>query len=201
MSVCFLCGHAQEDAYLRTMTTDLVGLRSKKASESALKKLVINWSASNSPKLAIMDDIRFDRSAEYRGSGANMFKVNQLITQVRKRQNPQMVSRGEFFNSTERGVFYSAIEKTIKGGCTARYTLTGHIGRQEFVIIPFNSNSKFTATVNSIEARETTTVKGAMGVRVVNIGRVGRDDKITITITNPSRDKESFVILNHNPQK
>lgn len=197
MSVCFLCGHAQEDAYLRTMTTDLVGLRSKKASESALKKLVINWSASNSPKLAIMDDIRFDRSAEYRGSGANMFKVNQLITQVRKRQNPQMVSRGEFFNSTERGVFYSAIEKTIKGGCTARYTLTGHIGRQEFVLMSFNPKSRFKATVNGREARET----DVPGVMTVDVGKVRREDKIVITISNLSSGNESFVILNHNPQK
>ena len=108
-----------------------------------------------------------------------------------------MVSKGEYFNSTERDIHYSAIEKTIKKGCTATYTLTGHVGRQEFVLMSFNPKSRFKATVNGREARET----DVPGVMTVDVGKVRREDKIVITISNLSSGNESFVILNHNPQK
>lgn len=197
MAVCCISGYAQEDAYLKQLTKELVSIRTQKVSEAALRTAVVNWSASERPKITIMDDVGFDRAAECRGSDANSFKVNQLVTRVYKRQNMTMVSKGEYFNSTERDIHYSAIEKTIKKGCTATYTLTGHVGRQEFVLMSFNPKSRFKATVNGREARET----DVPGVMTVDIGKVRREDKIVITISNLSSGNESFVILNHNPQK
>ena len=108
----------------------------------------------------------------------------------------KMVSKGNFLNSTEKDVYYSAVEKTIKKNRTARYSLTGHIGHQEFVFVSFNPKSKFAVTVDGKEAREI-----EPGVKYVDIGSVNKEKVIVITLTNYSSRNESFVILNHNPQR
>ena len=188
--------YAQEDAHLKKLTDDLIALRKAKASKNVLNNAVIEWSASGSPKITLMDNIGRDPDNEYRGNGANLFKMNQVVTYVYSRQNTGMVSKGDFFNSTEKDIFYSAIEKTIKKGCIATYTLTGHIGKQEFIFMSFNPKTPFSVQVNSKEAEVL-----AQGVRSVALDPVTNNDTIVISIKNESSSNESFVILNHNPQK
>ena len=189
---------AQEDNYLKRLTDDLIILRKAKASSDALNNAVINWSVSGSPKITLMDEIKRDENNEYRGSGANKFKMNQLVTYVYNRQNTGMVSKGDYFNSTEKDVYYSAIEKTVKKGCTVTYTITGHIGVQEFIFMSFDPKTKFSAKVNDITAIP---ISGKSGVLCVKLPKVEKEEKIVFSITNNSDANESFVILNHNPQK
>ena len=145
-----------------------------------------------------MDEIKADPH-EYRGKGANRFMMNQVVTFVYSRQNTIMVSKGDFFNSTEKGIYYSAIEKTIKKGEMATYTISGHEGIQEFMFIPFDPKTKYSVTVNNVKAKLIND-----GISYINLGRVGKNDIISFSI---SLDKsnvtafESFVILNYNPQK
>lgn len=187
--------YAQEDENLKKMAGDLIAIRKAKASDKILNETVIKWSASGKPKITLMDEIQRDKENEYRGNGVRKFKMNQMVTHVYRRQNTGMVSKGDYFNSTEKDVYYSAIEKTIKKGSTATYTLVGHVGEQEFVFVAFNPNTKFTATINGTSAKS----KG--GVAVVKLPKVRKGDLITFSITNDSGSNESFVILNHNPQK
>ena len=187
---------AQEDDYLKKLTDDLIQLRETKASSDVLNKVVLNWSASGSPKITLMDEIKRDEINEYRGKGANRFKVNQVVTHVYNRQNTGMVSKGDYFNSTEKDVYYSAIEKTVKESCTVTYTLTGHIGTQEFVFLPFDPQTQFYAKVNGQDA---TPIR--KGIQYIKLEDVKKDSIITISISNKSATNESFVILNHNPQK
>lgn len=194
---CF-SSYAQEDTHLKKMTDDLVALRKAKSSNAALNKAVIDWSASGSPKITLMDEIKHDQKNEYRGKDAHKFKMNQIVTHVYNRQNIGMASKGDFFNSTEKDVFYSAIEKNIKKGCTATYTLTGHIGVQEFVFMAYNPKTKFSAVVNGKAAHP---VSDKVGVLYIKLPKVKKDDEITFSVTNKSNSGESFVILNHNPQK
>lgn len=187
---------AQDDAYLRKITGDILLLRKGNVSNDVLNKIVIDWSASNRPKITLMDEIKRDESNEYRGPDANRFKMNQLVTYIYKRQNIGMVSKGDYFNSTEKDIHYSVIEKNVKKGCTVNYKLTGHIGNQEFVIIPFHSKARFLAKINGKSAEIT-----GDNVRFVQLPQVCKEDVIEISITNNSSSNESFVILNHNPQK
>ena len=187
---------AQADVYLKKMTSDLIQLRKIKASNDVLNKTVLNWSTSDCPKITLMDDIKRDEANEYQGKGANKFKLNQIVTYVYNRQNTGMVTKGDYFNSTEKDIFYSAIEKNIKGKGTATYLLTKHIGTQEFVFISFNPKTKFSVTVNGKEATQIDD-----GVHCLKIDDVKRDTEITISISNESDSNESFVIINHNPQK
>lgn len=189
-------GYAQDDAHLKMMTENVILLRESKSSINALNKVVINLSASGCPKMTLMDEIKRDEANEYRGNKANKFKMNQLVANVYNRQNTGMSSKGDYFNSTEKDVFYSAIEKNVKKGCSVAYSLTGHVGQQEFVFVAFNPKTRFTATVNGQAA----TAKGE-GVQVIKLGKVKKEDVITLSISNESSENESFVILNHNPQK
>lgn len=187
---------AQDDAYLRKMTDDIVLLRKGNVSNDALNKIVIDWSASNRPKIALMDEIKRDDSNEYRSPGSNKFKMNQLVAYVYDRQKLGMTSKGDYFNSTEKDIHYSVIEKNVKKGCTVKYKFTGHIGNQEFVFIPFNLKARFLAKINGKSAE----IIGD-NVRFVQLPQVCKEDVIEISITNNSSSNESFVILNHNPQK
>ena len=190
--------YAQEDANLKKMADDLLAVRKANASNNALNKIVLDWSASGKPKITLMDEIQRDNKNEYKGSGTNKFKINQVVTHVYRRQNTGMVSKGDYFNSTENDIYYSAIEKTIKKGCTATYTLTGHAGKQEFVFMAYNPKTKFSAKVNGDSALS---VPGKTGILWIKLPKVNKEDKITFSITNESSSNESFVILNHNPQK
>ena len=188
--------HAQKNAYLRKLTDGIRQIRQAKASRETLNKTVIEWSATGCPKLTLMDDIERSREHEFRGQDANKFKMNQVVTYVYSRQNTGMVSKGDYFSSTEKDVFYSAIEKNIRKGQTASYTLTGHVGEQEFVFAAFNPTTKFNATVNGQKA-----TPSGDGTLSIILPRVEKQDTIRFSIANESDTDESFVILNHNPQK
>lgn len=199
MTVCCSPCSAQQivDSHLAKLTQGVKLLRQKKASRQALNQTVMDWSAAGMPKLTLMDEIRRD-PGEYRGKGANKFKINQVVTYVYDRQNTGMVSKGDYFNSTELDVYYSAIEKTVKRGKTVTYSITGHAGRQEFVFISFNPKSRFIVKVNGALAEDL-----GDGVWHADVNNVDTDDTITFSIAldaNNSNECESFVILNHNPQ-
>ena len=190
--------YAQEDETLKNMVGDLIAIRAAKASDKILNETVVKWSASGRPKITLMDEIQRDKNNEYRGNGANRFKVNQMVTHVYGRQNTGMVSKGDYFNSTEKDVFYSAIEKSVKGKSKVEYTLTGHIGIQEFVFMAFNPSSKFSASVNGKPAKP---IDGQRGTLYIKLSKLKKEDIIVFSISNESGTNESFVILNHNPQK
>lgn len=192
---CLNC-FSQEDTHLKKLTNDLIQLRKAKASNDALNKAVLSWSASGCPKITLMDELKRDEINEYRGNGANKFKMNQIVTHVYNRQNTKLVSKGDYFNSTEKDIYYSTIEKNLKKSCTATYKLIGHIGVQEFVLMSYNPKTKFTATINGRKA-----IKIGEGVQYLKMDDVTKDSIIAISINNESSSNESFVILNHNPQK
>ena len=191
-------GHAQEDIHLKKMTDDVVQLRKAKSSQEALNKTVISWSASGNPKITLMDEIKRDEDNEFRSIGSNKFKMNQIVTYVYDRQNTGLVSKGDYFHSNEQDIYYSAIEKNVKKGCTVSYTIKGHVGEQEFVFLSYNPKAKFSAIVNGNPAKP---VIGKSGVRWVKLPKIRKGEKISFSITNESDSNESFVILNHNPQK
>ena len=186
------------DTYLSKMTEDVKTIRKKKASKDILNKTVLNWSAAGMPKITLMDEIKRDEG-EYKGKDVFKFKMNQLVYHVHDRQNTKMVSKGDYFNSNEKNVFYSAIEKTVKRGHTVTYKITGHAGKQEFVFIAYNPKSHLSATVNNVPAKSL-----GDGVWAIVLDKVKASDTITMSITLDAQDAaqyESFIILNHNPQK
>jgi len=195
MFTCF-SSHAQVDSHLRKLAEGLFEIRKEKSSDKVLKKMATAWSSSQNPKIALMDDIKCDSQNEYQGKTVNRFKVNKLVARVYSSQNTGVYSKGEYFNSTERDIYYSAIEKTIKKKKTVTYRLTGHIGKQEFFVVPYHADTKFVITVNGKLA-----TVGPDGEQYFVLPNVSKNDIMVFSITNQSNIDESFVILNHNPQK
>ncbi len=186
------------DTYLSKLTEDVKTIRKKKATKDILNKTVLNWSAVGKPKITLMDEIK-RHDGEYRGKDVFKFKMNQLVYHVHDRQNAKMVSKGDYFNSNEKNVFYSMIEKTVKRGQTVTYKITGHAGKQEFVFIAFNPKSQLAPTVNYVPAKPL-----GDGVWTIVLDKVKASDAFTLSISLNAKDAaqyESFVILNHNPQK
>ncbi len=197
-ALCLQGPSAQEASHLSSLVKDVIALRKTKVSKTALNQTVLRWSEAGKPKITLMDEI--GRAAdEYRGAGANKFKMNQVVTFVYDRQNRGLVSKGEFFNSTEKGIFYSAIEKTVPRGKTVSYTLTSHLGPQEFAFIPFNPKARYSVAVN-----DKSSTPDNEGIVLISLGRVALQDSITFSISlapDNVAEQESFTILNYNPQK
>ena len=189
---------AQEASMLAPFVKDVIALRQAKASKAALNQTVLRWSGAGRPKITLMDEI--GRSPdEYRGDGAGRFKMNQVVTFVYDRQNKGLTTKGEFFNSTELGVFFSAIEKSVAKGKVVTYTLTGHQGPQELAFVPFSQKAKYSVKVNAVAAKP-----DSNGVAWVTLPHVSPSDSITFTITlaaDNAAAHESFTILNYNPQQ
>ena len=107
--------------------------------------------------------------------------------------------------SIEKDIYYSGIEKSIKLGEKNTYSISGHIGVQEFVFIPYNQKTKFTVDIyinDKLVYNETGT---DMLTKKLDKS-VTANDVIKFAITYPkespnSSSFESFVILNHNPQQ
>lgn len=193
-----LPGQAQSiaDKHLAKMTEDVKTIRKKKASKGILNQTVLNWSAAGQPKVTLMDEIKRDEN-EYRGKDVFKFKMNQVVYHVHNRQNTKMVSKGDYFNSNEQNVHYSAIEKTVKRGKTVTYKISGHAGKQEFVVIAYNPKARLTVKVNSKPAESM-----GDGVWISSLPRVNGPIVVSVTLDSmDSAQYESFVILNHNPQR
>ncbi len=199
-SLCSLC-EAQQDAYLRELTKQVISLRgaNKKGRENLAEKM------GKSPiKIVLMDEIRSDTN-EYVGKDAFLFWLNQIVANVYSQQHVMLASKGEYYNSTEKGIYYSAIEKSVQTGKTVSYQITGHIGNQEFVILSYHPDSKFKVSVklNGSTKTQSGEVKGQWSF---TLPQVKARDTMTLQITSLSSTKnktlfESFAILNFNPQK
>lgn len=186
---------------MRELTKQVISLRgaNKKSRENLAEKM------GKSPiKIVLMDEIRQDAN-EYVGKDAFLFWLNQIVANVYSQQHVMLVSKGEYYNSTEKGIYYSAIEKSVQSGKTVSYQITGHIGNQEYVILSFHPDSKFKVSVklNGSMKIQSGEIKGQWSF---TLPQVKVRDMMTLQITSLSpvknkNDFESFAILNFNPQK
>ena len=193
---------AQENQYLRDLTEAVKGLR--KANSKVREQFISKLSSSRSPKITLMDDAKCEGD-EFRGSNANKFRLNQAIVYVYGNQNQTLTSKdGGMLSSKEQGIYYSAIEKSIKKGGSLECSVTGHVGLQEFSVIAYRPTAKFRVTVT--DGWHNPVVKEGVGNVSLESYKVYGKNTITITIDyledNSNKEQfESFAILNFNPQK
>ena len=194
--------HAQEDQYLKNIADVIKGFR--KSGKKAQEKAITTFSEIGQPKITLMSDAKGNNN-EYKGKKANKFRFNQVVAKVYAIQNTKFEISDIYLLSTEKGIYYSGIEKNIKLGEKNTYSISGHIGVQEFVFIPYNQKTKFTVEIyinDKLVYNETGT---DMLTKKLDKS-VTANDVIKFAITYPkespnSSSFESFVILNHNPQQ
>lgn len=193
---------AQENQYLRDLTEAVKGLR--KADSKVRKQFENSLSSHNKPKIALMDDIKSEGD-EFKGHDANQFRLNQAVVNVYDKQNQTLTSKDDgMLSSKERGIYYSAIEKSIKKGGTVKCIFTGHIGKQEVSVISYHPTSKFKVTIS--DGWHDDVVKEGVGNVSIESYRVLASNTVTITIeyigNSSNRNPfDSFAIINFNPQK
>ena len=194
--------HAQQDQHLREMAGVIKGIRQSNqnnALDNAITKL------SSIAKITLMNDAKGTNN-EYKGKKSNKFRFNQVVAKVYAGQNTKFENKNEYYNSNEKGIFYSGIEKSIKLGEKCSYSLTGHVGIQEFVFIPFNKKTKFTVEMYVNDKMVGNPITGTDMLTKRIDKAVKANDVIKFSITYPKGNPntaafESFVILNHNPQQ
>lgn len=193
---------AQENQYLRDLTEAVKRLR--EGNDKVRKQFETSLSSSGKPKISLMDDVKSEGD-EFKGDDANQFRLNQTVVNVYDKQNQILTSKdGGMLSSKERGIYYSAIEKSIKKGGTIMCSFTGHIGKQEVSVIAFHPTAKFRVTISDGWHKPVT--KEGIGDVSLESYRVIRNNTVTITIEyvgdSTNRDSfESFAIVNYNPQK
>ena len=199
--LAFSCAQAQDNQYLRELTEIVKKLR--KAKSKIRNQVIADLAKEKNPKIALMDDIE-GGGAEYDGLEANRFFMNQVFVFVYEKQNHKVESNSIYLSSKERGINYSGIEKSIRKGGRVRYTIDGHKGRQEFVFIPYHSDTKYKVTIS--DDLRMPIERMATDVCAIKYYNVKETDTITIIIDyyggNSNKEAfESFAILNYNPQK
>lgn len=203
MLTLFLCMgvQAQENQYLRELTEAVKGLR--KGNDKVRKQFEKSLS-TNKPKIALMDDAKVEGD-EFKGNDANQFRLNQSVVNVYDRQNQTLIGKdGGMLSSKELGIYYSAIEKSIKKGGTIMCSFTGHIGKQEVAVISYHPTANFKVTIS--DGWHNPVAKEGVGTVSVESYRVLRNNTVTITIeyigdSSNRNSFDSFAIVNYNPQK
>ena len=200
--------HAQEptDGYLQEVVKVVKQLR--KGGDSVRNSAVSTLSATGSPKLTLMDEIRWggkaaDQSAEVKGAKAHRFRLNQVVARVYKQQNPQLETKSNMLNGNEKDIHYSAIEKSVKRGARLTYVVKGRQGAQDFVFVPFNSKSQYIVTMTT---GQQTLRKEAVDVCHLHLDAVSARQPLYFSIDylddKANKDAvESFAIINYNPRK
>ena len=193
---------AQENQFLRDLTEAVKGLR--KADSKVRDQFINKLSSNKNPKITLMDDVKCEGD-EYKGAKANRFRLNQSVVYVYGNQNPSLTSKDDgMLSSKERGISYSAIEKSIKKGGTVKFCIDGHVGQQEFSVIAYHPTANFRITVTDGFHRPVAK-EGIGNVNVMSFD-VSRNSTVTLTIEYLGDEKnkeafESFAIINYNPWK
>lgn len=126
------------------------------------------------------------------------FKLNKILSRVNG--NRKYVStHGDMVNGEDTRYDYSLYERSLKSGAEVKYSLKGREGRQVFVIVPFDSNARFSAKVESGGK----TVSGKLnpdGTVVVAWDKdlPTRNTEFVLSVKNETKSSQSMVIINHN---
>ena len=193
---------AQQDAYLKELVGVVENLRNANGKKQSYNNAVNILSQQGKPKITLMDDLG-NHQNEYIAANNDKFRLNAVVTYAYSVQNGTNLSKGNYFDSRQLGVKYSLYEKNVKPGKTVAYQLTGHRGRQEFVVVPFQNNAKYNTSI-SYDGNNNAKVEKNINVKnysVFTIDKVQTDGKINITIENKGNVFESFAIINYNERK
>ena len=193
---CCLSVMAQDNAYLRELTTCVKKLRT--GNDNTCKAIARQIGDKSKPKITLLDNLG-QSANEVVGKNVYAFKLNKVVAWAHKNQNNRLVTKGTYFSSNESGVAYSAIEKIIKGGSKARYNLKGHFGIQEMVVVAYHLNTQFSLVLKVNEkVIKSLTVKDMACVKTPSLRE---HDTITIELSVPSNvagGQEAFATINYN---
>lgn len=146
-----------------------------------------------------MDELQTFPEAECKASErVPGFKLNSALTNAENSQRYQTTT-GNHLNGADSRFNYSLFEKTIRPGKTVNYTLQQRWGEQVFILIPYSTKAKLSASVKSGKAVFKNETLGSGIIRLT--GNVTKGSNVTLDIRNDSKENISYVIINYNSRK
>lgn len=193
--------HAQDimiDKELKNFVDAVVSLRQSDKVNSVITVL------RNNNQWTLMDELKDQDNAEcIPTKKMKRFSLEPLINEVLTERYGKNISRGDFLNGEDPRFDYSLIEKGIKAKKKVRYTFQGRVGKQDFVIIPYDPMSvlsiKFSKGTSPLKAVQQKSKDGCIYLHID--AKLKSIDKITLEIENKSNNNVAIAILNHNTRK
>ena len=161
-----------------------------------------NWSAakdllkSRRDKFTLMDEcVCPEADCPLLPFRLSCFGVNRLVNGIKDGDRVQATGR-DFKNGADRRFGYAVIEKGVRAGCTARYTMTGRQGRQVFIIIPYVPDQAFSAALVWKERRYEGVRKDGLLVLELPEEELDLFDSLALELTNAGEADAAFILIN-----
>lgn len=147
-----------------------------------------------------MDELTVAAGVECRASDrVPGFRLNSALTNA-ENKNRYQTTTANHLNGADSRFNYSLIEKTLKAGKSASYSLHQRWGEQTFLIIPYAGKSAGISATAAADGHPFTATQLANGV-IRLTGNAVKDKPLTISIKNASAQNASYVIINYNSRK
>lgn len=155
----------------------------------------------NDKQWTIMDELKQDpNECKITDRTLHWFTINRMLSQNRGYENSR--TRGDFNSGEDLNYNYSLIERSVKANTSVSYNLKYRQGKQEFVVMPYDTEgTDMTMEAFRGDEKLATGKKGADGNIYLTIAadkNLQLDDVFKIVVTNNGDRNMAFVIINHN---
>jgi hypothetical protein len=173
----------------------LRGTRDKTAWDNVKETL------ANDKQWTIMDELRkSENECRITDRTVQWFSINRMLSQNMGYENSR--ARGDFNSGEDPNFNYSLIERSVKAGAAVSYELKFRQGKQEFVVMPYETEG-VNMTIEAYRGDELlatgkTASDGNIYLVIDADKNIKSDDVMRIVVTNNGDKNMAFVIINHN---
>ena len=173
----------------------LRGTRDKTAWDNVKETL------ANDKQWTIMDELRqSENECRITDRTVQWFSINRMLSQNLGYENSR--ARGDFNSGEDPNFNYSLIERSVKVGAAVSYELKFRQGKQEFVVMPYETEG-VNMTIEAYRGDELlatgkTASDGNIYLVIDADKNIKSDDVMRIVVTNNGDKNMAFVIINHN---
>ena len=156
---------------------------------------------SKDKQWTIMDELRQNpNECKITDRTVQWFSINRMLSQNMGYETSR--ARGDFNSGEDPNFNYSLIERSVKAGTTVSYEMRFRQGKQEFVVMPYETEG-VNMTMEAYRGEELlatgkTASDGNIYLTIGTDKNLQSDDTLTIVVTNNGDKNMAFVIINHN---
>lgn len=156
---------------------------------------------ANDKQWTIMDELRqSENECRITDRTVQWFSINRMLSQNMGYENSR--ARGDFNSGEDPNFNYSLIERSVKAGAAVSYELKFRQGKQEFVVMPYETEG-VNMTIEAYRGDELlatgkTASDGNIYLVIDADKNIKSDDVMRIVVTNNGDKNMAFVIINHN---